>query len=55
MVYITAGDKKIIIGHTNVDESLKGQGIGKQMLSDLVAGGIKVIPLARLRTRLLRR
>ena len=49
MVYVTAGDKKIIIDHTEVDDSLKGQGIGKGLLSDLVdfvrANQIKVIPL----------
>jgi predicted GNAT family acetyltransferase len=49
MVYVTAGEKKMIIDHTNVDDSLKGQGIGKRLLSNLVdfvrANGIKVIPL----------
>ena len=49
MVYVLAGDKKIIIDHTDVDESLRGQGIGKKLLSDLVdfvrANQVKVIPL----------
>jgi len=49
MVYTMAGEKKMIIEHTEVDESLKGQGIGKQLLATLVdyirAEEIKVIPL----------
>jgi uncharacterized protein len=49
MVYVMAGDKKMIIDHTEVDDSLKGQGIGKKLLSDLVdyvrANNIKVFPL----------
>ena len=49
MVYVMAGPKKMIIEHTEVDESLKGQGIGMRLLEALVdyvkAEGIKVIPL----------
>ncbi len=49
MVYTMAGAKKRIIEHTEVDESLKGQGIGKQLQAALVeyvrAHDIKVIPL----------
>ena len=49
MVYSMAGDQKMIIEHTAVDESLKGQGIGKKLLANLVAfaraSRIKVIPL----------
>jgi hypothetical protein len=49
MVYVLAGPKKMIIEHTEVDESLKGQGIGIRLLEALVdyvrAEGIKVIPL----------
>ena len=49
MVYVMAGPKKMIIEHTEVDESLKGQGIGTKLLDQLVAyvrkEEIKVIPL----------
>jgi predicted GNAT family acetyltransferase len=49
MVYVMAGPKKMIIEHTEVDESLKGQGIGSQLLQELVnfvrKEEIKVIPL----------
>jgi len=37
MTYSKAGADKIIIDHTEVDASLKGKGIGK----DLVAEGVK--------------
>jgi hypothetical protein len=37
MTYTRAGDERIIIDHTEVDESLQGQGIGEQ----LVAEGVK--------------
>jgi len=36
MVYFNSGDSTIIIDHTDVDASLKGQGIGKQLLGHLV-------------------
>ena len=49
MVYVMAGPKKLIIEHTEVDESLKGQGIGVKLLEALVdfvrKEEIKVIPL----------
>lgn len=49
MVYITAGSSKMIIEHTEVDESLKGQGVGKKLLETLVMyvreRHIKVLPL----------
>lgn len=49
MVYVMAGPKKMIIEHTEVDESLKGQGIGVKLLEALVEyvrkEGIKVLPL----------
>ncbi|WP_192349079.1 GNAT family N-acetyltransferase [Algoriphagus sp. Y33] len=49
MVYVMAGPKKMIIEHTEVDESLKGQGIGLKLLKELVGyvrdENIKVIPL----------
>ena len=49
MVYNMAGEKRMIIEHTDVDESLKGQGIGKRLQAELVeyvrGHDIKVIPL----------
>lgn len=49
MEYVMAGTNKLIIDHTDVDESLKGQGIGKSLLSSLVAfardNKLKVMPL----------
>lgn len=49
MVYVMAGEKLMIIEHTEVDESLKGQGIGKRLLEELVKyvrqHDIKVVPL----------
>lgn len=49
MVYVMAGPQKMIIEHTEVDESLKGQGAGARLLEQLVEFGrkekIKVIPL----------
>lgn len=49
MVYVMAGSDKLIIEHTEVDESLKGQGVGKALLEELVAyvreNTIRVIPL----------
>ena len=49
MVYVMVGPFKMIIDHTEVDESLKGQNIGKKLLSTLVEyvrqHEIKVRPL----------
>jgi predicted GNAT family acetyltransferase len=49
MVYVMAGEQKMIIEHTEVDDSLKGQGIGKKLQAELVnyvrERQIKVIPL----------
>ena len=49
MVYLNAGDNKLVIEHTDVDESLKGKGIGKKLLGELVSyvreNKIQVIPL----------
>ena len=49
MVYVMAGETKMIIEHTEVDESLKGQGVGKKLQEQLVAfvreKNIKVMPL----------
>jgi len=49
MTYVWVNTSKIIIDHTEVDESLKGLGAGKQMVSKAVdfsrENGIKIIPL----------
>lgn len=49
MTYSRTNPTLIIIDHTAVDESLRGQGVGRQLLDALVAwvraGGIKVVPL----------
>ncbi|RKE95189.1 GNAT family N-acetyltransferase [Ichthyenterobacterium magnum] len=49
MTYTYAGDDKIIIDHTEVNEKLKGQGIGYKLVAASVefmrANNIKVIPL----------
>ena len=49
MTYVWAGADRMIIDHTDVDESLKGQGVGKQLVSKAVAFArerqIKIIPL----------
>ncbi len=49
MVYVMAGPKRMIIEHTEVDESLRGKGIGEKLLETLVEyvrkEGLKVIPL----------
>ncbi|MDX5340279.1 MAG: N-acetyltransferase [Cyclobacteriaceae bacterium] len=49
MVYVMAGAQRMIIEHTEVDESLQGQGVGMKLLEALVdfvrKENIKVIPL----------
>lgn len=49
MTYVWAGPDKIIIDHTEVNEKLKGMGIGKQMVAKAVDFArekrIKIIPL----------
>jgi predicted GNAT family acetyltransferase len=49
MTYILAGESKLIIDNTEVDDSLKGQGVGKRILGQLVEyvrqHHIKVVPL----------
>lgn len=37
MIYSKAGESKIIIDHTEVDPSLKGQGVGRQLLDKVVS------------------
>ena len=36
MTYTTAGSSGIIIDHTDVDESLRGQGVGEKLLAEAV-------------------
>ena len=49
MTYVWAGAEKMIIDHTSVDPSLKGQGVGKQLVNEAVLfareKGIKILPL----------
>jgi uncharacterized protein len=49
MTYIWVDDTKIIIEHTEVDDSFNGKGIGKQMVEKAVVfareKSIKIIPL----------
>lgn len=49
MEYSMAGSKLLIISHTEVDESLKGQGVGKKLLMKVVEHAreneIKILPL----------
>ena len=49
ITYSYAGDDKIIIDHTEVDESLKGQGVGYKLVEASVVfaqeKGLKIMPL----------
>jgi uncharacterized protein len=49
MTFSKAGDKRIIIDHTEVSDILKGKGAGKQLVSAAVdyarKNNIKIIPL----------
>ena len=49
IIYSWQGHDRIIIEHTEVDESLKGKGIGKQLVEKSVEfareKGIKVVPI----------
>lgn len=49
MTYVWAGETRIIIDHTEVDSSLKGQGVGKKLVAEAVKfareKGIKIMPL----------
>lgn len=49
MTYSKAGPEKIIIDHTEVDDSLRGQGVGVQLVHHAVeyarSQGIKILPL----------
>jgi len=48
MTYTWAGADRIIIDHTEVDGSLKGQGVGKQLVTKAVefarAKHLKIVP-----------
>ncbi|GGF07732.1 hypothetical protein SAMN05443634_10164 [Chishuiella changwenlii] len=49
MTYTWAGNDKIIIDHTHVDEAYGGQGIGKKILINIIdwlrSESVKAIPL----------
>ena len=49
MTYVWAGETKIIIDHTEVDDTLAGKGVGKQMVEKAVIfareKSIKIMPL----------
>ncbi|SDL49873.1 hypothetical protein SAMN05421823_106181 [Catalinimonas alkaloidigena] len=49
MFYVWAGNQKLIIDHTEVDPSLRGQGVGEALLEQIVAyartKGVKILPL----------
>lgn len=49
MTYVMAGEKNMIIDHTEVSDELRGQGAGAQMVAAAVAfareSGIKIRPL----------
>jgi len=49
MTFVFAGDDKIIIDHTEVNEGNEGKGFGKKMVTKAVEwareNGIKIIPL----------
>lgn len=49
MVYTWAGESVFIIEHTDVDDSLRGQGVGNKLLERVVSfareKNIKIIPL----------
>jgi uncharacterized protein len=49
MTYSKAGDDRIIIDHTQVDDKLRGKGAGKQLVSAAVdharKNNLKIVPL----------
>ncbi|MBO6606610.1 GNAT family N-acetyltransferase [Psychroserpens sp.] len=49
MTYSNAGPDKIIIDHTEVDESLRGEGVGYKLVEAAVnyarANNLKILPL----------
>lgn len=49
LTFSKAGTRLLIIDHTEVDESLKGKGVGRQLLNKVIEivreRGIKILPL----------
>lgn len=49
MTFTMAGDKLMIIDHTEVSDALRGTGAGKKLVAEAVAyarkNGIKILPL----------
>lgn len=49
MTYSKAGDKMIIIDHTEVSDTLRGKGVGRELLNEVIdmvrQKGIKIMPL----------
>ena len=49
MTFTKAGEKRIIIDHTEVSDALRGKGAGKQLISAAVnharKNGLQIIPL----------
>lgn len=49
MTYVYSGPGRLIIDHTEVDESLRGQKVGNQLLDKVVemvrSKGLKILPL----------
>ncbi len=49
MTYIWAGEKRMVIDHTEVDAALKGQGVGGKLVAAAVEAareqGFKILPL----------
>jgi len=49
LTFSKAGDKRIIIDHTDVSDALRGKGAGKQLVSAAVdyarKNGLKILPL----------
>ena len=57
MTYVWAGSKVFIVDHTEVDESLEGKGVGKQLVQHAVDFArekeLKIIPLCPLNKRVI--
>ena len=59
LTYVWAGTEKIIIDHTEVNQLLKGKGVGKQLVAAAVAFArekrIKIIPLCPFAKRVMQK
>lgn len=59
MTYTWAGEKKLIIDHTEVDPQFKGKNVGKHLLMTLVnfarENAVKVIPICPFARAMFRR